>query len=88
MDVDHLPKKLCDGDASSGLRRAFYRVSEACTLLSVGRTQLYQLIQAHKIPVVKFGRSTRIAATALEAFIEAKTLEAQQGLAEHEREGR
>lgn len=64
-----------DPSTASGPPRAFYRVPEACDQLAIGRTQVYQLIASGQLQAVKFGRATRIPASALKAFIEAKTKE-------------
>lgn len=58
-----------------GQTRAFFRVLEACEILAVGKTELYRLIAAGRLHAVKFGRATRIPASALKDFIEAKTNE-------------
>ncbi|MGI8924664.1 MAG: helix-turn-helix domain-containing protein [Fimbriimonadales bacterium] len=48
--------------------KSFYRIEEVAGLLSIGRTAIYQLINAGKLKAVKFGRCTRIAAAELERF--------------------
>src|SRR5437899_699761 len=44
----------------SGEERLLLRVEEAATLLGVGRTTIYALVSAQKLPIVRIGRSVRI----------------------------
>ena len=56
--------------------RLTYSVREAATLLGVGKDYLYERINAGEIPVVQLGTEhksmRRIAATDLQAFIDAR----------------
>ncbi len=45
------------------------RVEEAAKLLGVGRTTVFALVSAQKLPVVRIGRSVRIPREALERWI-------------------
>ncbi len=47
-----------------------YRLEVAADLLSIGRSKLYELIAAGEVPTVKIGRSTRVPAESLEAYVE------------------
>jgi len=47
----------------------------AAQALSIGRSKIYQLIEAGEIESVKIGRSRRISVKALEAFAEKLTQE-------------
>ncbi|WP_439359927.1 helix-turn-helix domain-containing protein [Bradyrhizobium sp. DASA03007] len=46
-----------------------YSIVEACDLLSIGRTTLYQLIKAGDLQTRKVGRRTLIPAKSLDTFI-------------------
>ena len=48
------------------------RVEEVARLLGVGRTTVYALVAAQKLPVVRIGRSVRIPREALEQWIREK----------------
>ena len=58
------------------LEPVLLRVTEAATVLSVGRSSVYELIQAGELPVVHIGRSVRVPARAVREF--AERLEAEQ----------
>jgi excisionase family DNA binding protein len=47
---------------------------EAAHRLSIGRSTLYELIAAGEIEVVRIGRSVRVPAVALVAFVERRRL--------------
>ena len=51
-------------------QRIFYRIPEVAEMLTISRSALYVMIQAGDIPVVRFGRSVRISASALHAWLE------------------
>ena len=44
-------------------------VPEAAKILQIGRRQLWEIVWRDEIPVVRFGRSVRIARVALETFV-------------------
>jgi excisionase family DNA binding protein len=44
----------------SGEKRLLLRVEEAAALLGVGRTTVYAMVSAQKLPIVRIGRSVRI----------------------------
>ena len=46
------------------------RVQEACRTISIGRTKLYELINAGDLDVVKVGRATLITMSSLQRLIE------------------
>ncbi|MCZ7535704.1 MAG: helix-turn-helix domain-containing protein [Acidimicrobiia bacterium] len=48
-------------------------VREAATTLSIGRSTLYELISAAEIEVVHIGRSVRIPASELDAFVDRRS---------------
>jgi excisionase family DNA binding protein len=50
-------------------RKALYRISEAMVLLSLGRTMLYQELRAGRLRSVGEGRTRRISATAIDAYV-------------------
>jgi excisionase family DNA binding protein len=47
----------------------FYTIAEACRLLSIGRTTLYELIASGAIPAKKIRRATRISGEGIDRFI-------------------
>jgi excisionase family DNA binding protein len=49
----------------AGEDRLLLRIEEAATLLGVGRTTVYAMVSAQKLPVVRIGRSVRIPREAL-----------------------
>ena len=49
-------------------QKLFYTISEACRLLSVGKTKLYELIAGGEIPVRKVGKKSLIAAADLKRW--------------------
>jgi len=49
--------------------RLLYTTTEAAQLLSIGRSTVYELIDAHRLESVSIGRSRRIPAKALDDFI-------------------
>lgn len=51
------------------MTQLLYTVAQACEVLAIGRTQLYELINKDLIESVKIGKSRRISREALEAFI-------------------
>ncbi|RLP28386.1 helix-turn-helix domain-containing protein [Mesorhizobium sp. YM1C-6-2] len=51
-------------------------ITEACHLLGVGRSKLYELIAAKEIPLIKLGRKSLLPVASLRAFIENKAKEA------------
>jgi len=50
------------------MERLFLRPAEAAEVLGLGRTTLYALIEAGKIPVVRVGRSIRIPVAELQKW--------------------
>jgi len=53
-----------------GPNRLVVDVREAASLLSCGRTYLYDLIGAGELPVIKLGRLTRVPVVAIQALVE------------------
>jgi excisionase family DNA binding protein len=53
------------------------RIPEAAARLGLGRSTVYELIQAGDLPVVRIGKAVRIPAARLMAFVERQTLEAE-----------
>ena len=52
-----------------GLHKAAYSVNETLTLLSIGRTSLYRLVQKGDLPVTKLGKKTLFTAPDLADFL-------------------
>ena len=47
------------------------RINEACRLTGIGRSKLYELIQAGEIKIIKVGTITLVPVISLTAFIDA-----------------
>lgn len=47
-----------------------YSVAEACAVLGLGRTRLYEEIKSGRIPVKKIGKRTLIPVSGLVAFLQ------------------
>jgi len=47
-----------------------YSVAEACRVSSIGKTLLYELINADRLKVTKIGRRTFVSASSLKALLE------------------
>ena len=52
-----------------GLVRLLYKPAEAAEMLGIGRSKLYELLEADEIASVWIGRSRRVPVEALHAFI-------------------
>lgn len=59
--------------------RLLLRIPEAAARLGLGRSTMYELIQAGELPVVRIGKSVRIPASRLEAWVELQTQAAEGG---------
>jgi excisionase family DNA binding protein len=59
--------------------KLLYRIEEACIATALGRTKVYDEIAAGRIRVVKIGKSVRIPADELRAYVE--RVKAENGLA-------
>jgi excisionase family DNA binding protein len=64
------------GDLEGRLEKLLYRVEEACTVTGLGRTKLYDEIARKRIGVVHFGKSVRIPADELRAYVDRAKAEA------------
>jgi excisionase family DNA binding protein len=53
-----------------GLQKAAYAVSEATTVLSIGKTALYELVKNGRLKPVKLGRKTLFLASDLARLLE------------------
>jgi excisionase family DNA binding protein len=53
-----------------GLLKAAYAVSEATTVLSIGKTALYELVKNGRLKPVKLGRKTLFLASDLARLLE------------------
>jgi len=56
--------------ATTSVRPLAVRIREACRLTGIGRSKLYELIQAGEISTFKVGAMTLIAMTELERFLD------------------
>ena len=52
------------------MEKLLYRIEEACILTGLGRTKLYDEIAKQRIGVVHFGKSVRIPADELRAYVD------------------
>lgn len=57
---------MCDKESA---RRLTVRIREACHMTGIGRSKLYELIQAGEIEVIKVGTMTLVPVASLEAFL-------------------
>lgn len=46
-----------------------YSIQDTCTILGIGKTKLYEEINAGRIPAKKYGRKTLIPASSLDQWI-------------------
>jgi excisionase family DNA binding protein len=60
-------------------KKGLYRVEEACIILSLGRTHLYDEIKKGRLRSVKIGKSIRIPPEALTEYVEQAKTEAGWG---------
>lgn len=51
------------------MEQLLYTAEQAAAVLSVGRTTVYELMASGRLPTVRIGRSRRITATALLAYV-------------------
>ena len=58
------------------MEKLLYRVEEACTVTGLGRTKLYEEIANRRLGVVRFGKSVRIPADELRAYVDRAKAEA------------
>ncbi|MFW7414670.1 helix-turn-helix domain-containing protein [Demequina sp. SO4-18] len=63
---------MADNGAS---RTTFLTVAEVADMLRVSRMTVYRWVHAGDMPAVRFGRSFRVPATAVEAFMEEAALQ-------------
>lgn len=63
---------MADNGAS---RTTFLTVAEVADMLRVSRMTVYRWVHAGDMPAVRFGRSFRVPATAVESFMEQATLQ-------------
>ena len=61
----------------SSIEPVLLKVTEAAAALSVGRSSVYELIQAGALPVVHIGRSVRIPMRAVRLYAERLEAEAR-----------
>lgn len=57
-------------EASPATKPITVRVPEACRLIGIKRSKLYELIEDGSIPIIKVGAMTLIRVSVLEAFID------------------
>jgi len=58
------------------VEKLLYRVEEACLVTGLGRTKMYDEISKKRIGVVHFGKSVRIPADELRAYVDRAKAEA------------
>ena len=57
------------GDEASAMRPITVRISDACRITGIGRSKLYELIQAGEIATIKVGTITLVPVASLETFL-------------------
>lgn len=57
--------------------RAMYRVEEACRLLSLSRSEVYEQIRAGRLRTVKQGRARRVPAEAIQEYVQLLVTESE-----------
>jgi excisionase family DNA binding protein len=55
------------------LEKLLLKVPEAAELVGLGRSKLYELMQAGEIPVIRIGRGVRIPASGLREWVARQT---------------
>jgi excisionase family DNA binding protein len=65
-------------DAKSSFQRLLHRVPNAADFIDVSRAQMYKLIDAGEVEVIRVGKSIRVPHDALLAFVERKRAEMKQ----------
>lgn len=50
------------------------RIREACRMTGIGRSKLYELIQAGEIEIIKIGSMTLVPVDSLQSFLTARRL--------------
>lgn len=61
-------------ERSTADRPLLLRLNEAAQALGIGRSTVYELIQAGELPVIHIGRAVRIPSAALAAWVERKAV--------------
>lgn len=61
----------------TGDEQLLLRIPEAAARLGLGRSTIYELIQAGDLPAVKIRRAVRVPASRLAAWVERQTQEAE-----------
>ena len=51
-------------------QRLLLRIPEVAKALGLGRTKIYELIDAGELPVIHVGRAVRVSVTALQKWVE------------------
>lgn len=64
------------GDGLESKDRLLLRVPEAAEALGISRSQMYQLVAAGVVPVIRIGRSVRVPIEALRQWVGENTAEA------------
>ncbi|MEO6382766.1 MAG: helix-turn-helix domain-containing protein [Nitrobacter sp.] len=52
--------------------RIAVRIPEACRLIGIGRSKLYELLDAGELETIKIGASRLVLVASLQAFVEAR----------------
>ena len=60
--------------------RLLLRITEAATLLGLGRSTVYELVRTGALPVVRVGKAVRIPQSRLEAWVEQQARNAENGV--------
>ena len=61
------------------MEKQFFRIEEACVVVGLGRTKMYDEIAKGRVRAVKIGKAVRIPADELRAYVD--RVKAESGLA-------
>ena len=75
--VDRVNGRLASPDP--GEPKYLLTIADLCERLSLGRSTIYQLLGANTWPVIRVGKSVRVRASDVEAWLERHATAVQQG---------
>ncbi len=73
--ASHLTKKEEKSDVDGQmLQPLLLNIPQVAKMLSLSRTKVYELIDTEGLPVVRFGRAVRVSLTALQQWLDQRSL--------------
>ncbi len=73
--ASHLTKKEGKSDVDGQmLQPLLLNIPQVAKMLSLSRTKVYELIDTEGLPVVRFGRAVRVSLTALQQWLDQRSL--------------